>query len=160
MTLGLDNQNLESFVPVYDALPDKWEDARAFLVEQLKQISNTVNIRSIGLYLDVELLSGKLFIPGVDVQQNNAPNPFRDVLRIVVDTGALVIGVNPGVPHNVEFNEMFTLIDLWVCGTNSTTLTALRISGNSVTMNSTDLVINSPQAFDRSFAVIEYIQQL
>ena len=40
-----DAQQLDSFVPVYDAVPDKWDDARPFIVEQLKRISNAVNIR-------------------------------------------------------------------------------------------------------------------
>ena len=40
-----DNQQLESFVPVYDAVPDKWDDARPFIVEQLKRLAFAVNIR-------------------------------------------------------------------------------------------------------------------
>ena len=32
-----DNQMLESFVPIYDVVPDKWEVARPFLVEQLSK---------------------------------------------------------------------------------------------------------------------------
>jgi hypothetical protein len=55
----LDSQEFESYVPVYDTVPEQWEDARAFLVEQLKKISNAVNVREIGWLLDEELLSGK-----------------------------------------------------------------------------------------------------
>ena len=69
-------------------------------------------------------------------------------------------GLNPGVVHDIVFDGNFTLIDLWVAGTNSTTLTARDISGNDVIMNATTIVITSPQAFDRAFAVVEYIQEL
>lgn len=153
------SQEFESYLPVYDTVPDKWEEARAFLVEQLKKISNAVNIRTIGWLLDEQLLSGQAFIPGATIPGNN-PSTFRQVLRKVVDVSPLAAGANPGVPHGITFDANFTLIDLWVSGTNSGTLTARTISGNDVLMNAIDLVITSPQAFDRAFAFIEYIQEL
>jgi hypothetical protein len=159
MTTSLDSQNLESFVQVYDAIPPKWEDAQPYLVEQLKNISEGVNTRIIGFYLDVELLTGGQFVPGVTVPGNN-PGVYRDILRIVVDVSPLVMGLNT-YAHGITFNTNFTLIDLWVSGTNSTTtLTALTISGNNVVMDATNLLITSPQDFDRAWAVIEYIQEL
>lgn len=159
MANSVTSQEFESFVPVYDAVPEKWEDAHPFLVETLKKISNAVNIRTIGWLLDEELLSGQAFIPGATIPGNN-PNQFRQVLRKVVDVGPLIAGVNPGVAHGVTFDANFTLIDLWVTGTNSGTLTARRITGNDVLMNATQLVITSPQIFNRAFAYIEYIQEL
>lgn len=154
----MDSQQLESFVPVYDAVPEKWEDARPFIVEQFKKVSNAINVREIGFFLDEELLSGKSFIPGVTIPGNN-PGMFRQILRIVVDVSPLIPGVNV-YPHGILFDANFTLIQLWVSGTDPGTLTALTISGNDVVMDSMDLNITSPQAFDRAFAVIEYIQEL
>lgn len=156
-----DSQNLESFVPVYDAVPNKWEDAQQFLVEHLKKISNAVNIREIGWYLDEEVLTGKAFIPSLPVPNNNSvPLQTRQVLRKVVDVSPLVMGVNPPFLHGVIFDINFTLIQIWVSGTNSTTFTARTITGNDVVMNATQLLITSPQAFDRAFCVIEYIQEI
>lgn len=152
------SQNFESFVPVFDAVPADWNDARPFIVEHLKKISNAINIREIGWFLDEELLSGKAFIPGVNVPGNN-PSNFRQVLRKVIDVSPLVIGLNTKA-HGITFDANFTLIDLWVCGTNSSTLTARRITGNDVIMNATNLLITSPQAFDRAFAFVEYCQEL
>jgi hypothetical protein len=157
MSSNISSQQLESYVPVYDTVPEKWEDARSFLVEHLKKISNAVNIRTIGWLLDEELLSGQAFIPGVAIPGNN-PGQFRQILRIVVNVSPLVIGVNT-FAHGVTFDANFTLIDLWVSGTNSTTLMAQTLSGNSVVMNTANLVITSPAAFDRAYAVIEYLQE-
>lgn len=156
-----DSQVFESYVPVYDAVPDKWEDARPFFVEQLKKISLAVNIREIGWYLDEELLSGKAFIPGAE-QLNNigTSQVFRTILRKVVDVSPLVAGANAPIAHGITFDDNFTLIDLWVSGTNSTTLTARRITGNDVIMDATNLTITSPQVFDRAYAFIEYVQEL
>lgn len=152
------SQIFESYVPVYDAIPEDPKKLREFLVEVLKEHSNAINIRAIGWMLDEELLSGFQFIPPVLVSGQS--NQYRSVLRKVVDVGPLVAGVNPGVNHGILFDANFTLVDLWVSGTNSGTLTARNISGNDVIMNATQLVITSPQAFNRAFAQILYIQEL
>ncbi len=154
------SQDFESFVPVYDAMPEDWEEAREFLVEQLKMMSNGINIREIGWYLDVELLSGKAFIPSATASTTETPEQYRTVLRKVIDTGALVIGANAGVPHEIVFDDNFTLVALYVVATNSIALQARQISGNDVIMNATNILITSPAVFDRSFCVIEYIQEI
>lgn len=157
--MGIDpnnSQQFESYVPVYDTVPEKWEEGRQFLVEHLKKISNAVNIREIGWFLDEELLSGKQLFPGTSSANDQQ---FRSILRMVVNTGPLIAGLNPGINHNILFDVNFTLISLWVCGTNSATFKALTITGNDVLMNATQLVITSPMAFNRSIAVIEYTQE-
>ena len=156
--MTLSSQEFEAYVPVYDACPEKWEEAREFLAEHLKKISNAVNVREIGWLLDTELLSGKAFIPSGNV--SGGSNQFRSVLRKVIDVSPLVAGANAGVNHGITFDANFTLIDIWVVGTNSATLTARDINPNDVLMNSTQIVITSPQAFDRAFCVCEYIQEL
>ena len=155
---GNSSQLLESYVPVYDSIPEKWEEGRQFLVEHLKKISNAVNIRTIGWLLDEELLSGQSFVPGTTAPGNN-PGIFRSVLRKVIDVSPLIAGANV-FAHGITFDTNFTLIDLWVSGTDSGTLTARVISGNDVIMDATNLNITSPQAFDRGWAFLEYIQEL
>lgn len=157
MTTPNDSQIFESYVPVYDVVPEEWDKARQFLVEHLKKISNAVNIRTIGWLLDEELLSGQQMFPGTTSSNDQQ---FRSVLRKVINTGALIAGANPGVPHGIVFDVNFTLVDLWVAGTNSSTFTARRITGNDVLMDATNIIITSPQIFDRSFAFIEYLQEL
>lgn len=161
MTLGLDSQDLESFVPVYDAVPDKWEEARPFLVEHLKKVSNAINIREIGWFLDTELLSGKAFIPGVNIAGNNSPLQYRQILRIVVDFGALTIGVNTKA-HGVTVDANFSLMQLYAAATNTSTMTGEPIPNGSDTISydATNIIINVAAAYDRCWAVFEYIQEL
>jgi hypothetical protein len=157
---NIDSQVFESYVPVYDAVPEKWEDAREFLVEHLKKISNAVNIREIGWYLDEELLSGKQFIPSNAQALIQGTSPLaRTVLRKVVDCSPLVAGANP-FSHDIVFDSNFTLIDLWVAATNSGTLVAQVITDSNVTLDSADINITSPGAFDRAFCFIEYCQEV
>jgi hypothetical protein len=154
------SQIFESYVPVYDAIPESWEEAKPFLVENLKKISNAVNIREIGWFLDEELLSGKAFYPGVSDPNNNVNPQFRQILRKVIDLGALVVGVNPGVNHGIVFDNKFQLIQMWVSGTNTGTLIARTIGGNSVLMTSTQILVISTEAYDKATCVIEYIQEI
>lgn len=161
MTIPQDSQQFESYVPVYDAIPDTFDQSKSFIVEQLKKISDGVNIREIGWFLDEELLTGKQFIPGsINSDASQTGQNYRSILRKVVDVGPLVAGLNVGILHGILFDFNFTLIDIWVAGTNSTTLTARDINPNDVLMTATQIIITSPQAFDRAFCVIEYIQEL
>jgi hypothetical protein len=157
-----DNQQLESFVPVYDAVPDKWEDARPFIVEQLKKISIAVNIREIGFFLDEELLSGKAFIPGSEsVNDLGTSQVFRTVLRKVIDFGALSAGVNTKA-HGITIDANFTLVQLFASATNATAFTGEPIpnGADTITYDSTNIIITVAAAYDRCFAVIEYMQEL
>jgi len=111
-------QFFESYVPVYDVVPENWEDARGFITEQLKKLANAVNVREIGWFLDEELLSGKQFIPSnaTALLQETAPQ-FRTILRKVVDCGTLPNAGIKTVPHGIVFDNNFTLLNLYGAAT-------------------------------------------
>jgi hypothetical protein len=152
------SQEFESFLPVYDMVPEEWEEAKPFLVETLKKISEAVNIRTIGWLLDEELLSGQAFIPGATIPGNN-PSEFRQVLRKVVDVSPLVMGLNT-FPHGVKFDSNLTSIDSWVEATNSTTLEAVTFAYPELAINGANINITSPRAYNRAFFFWEYTQEL
>lgn len=156
----MSSQIFDSYVAVYDSLPEKWDESRMFLVEQLKKISNAINVREIGWYLDEELLSGKQFISAANIIP---PQQYRSVFRKVIDVSPLVAGANT-FPHGINgtlgIDARFTLIDLWVSATNSITLTSQVITDSNVTLDAMNINITSPGAFDRAFCVIEYIKEI
>lgn len=164
-----DNSELEAYLPVYDSTPEKWEDARGFITEQLKRIANAVNIREIGWFLDEELISGKQFIPAVT--PNSRPQQFRTVFRKVVDVNGLSNGVHAPVPHGINFDSRFTLVSLWGAATDPVNLLALQFSfagvptGNNIQLyiDSTYIQINCQTdrtSYTRAFVTIEYMQQI
>lgn len=164
----MNDQDFEAFVPVYDMVPEKWEEARQFLVEHLKKISNAVNAREIGFFLDEELLSGKSFIPGVTSAGN--PQVFRSVFRKVIDFGPLPNAGTKTVPHGIVFDNNFTLIQLFGAATDPTGLTALPLPLAAAApfqielyMNSTDIIVVAGSArsnYTRVFVVVEYTLEL
>lgn len=173
MTTSLDSQVFESYVPIYDVVPEKWEDARSFLVEQLKKISTTINIREIGWYLDEELLSGKAFIPGINNQiDDGTSQQFRSVLRKVIDFGALPNSTLKSVPHGILFDNNFTLTFIGAYATDPVSFIALPIpySDPNTLANSIELNIDSTNInittgsnrsnFTRCYVTIEYLQEL
>lgn len=153
------SQNFESYVPVYDVVPENWQEARQFLVEHLKKISNAINIREIGWLLDEEYLSGQQFIPGVNT--TGSSQQFRSVLRRVVDCSPLVVGAN-AFPHNIVFDVNFTLMQLYGAATDSVGFTAVPLPNatDTLSMDATNININSTGAYDRCFVVVSYIQEL
>lgn len=164
------DQQFESFVPVYDMVPEKWEDARQFLVEHLKKISNAVNIREIGWYLDEELLSGGAFIPGVTIPGNNPAN-YRQIFRKVIDFGPLPNTGTKTIPHGITFDNNFTLLHLYGAATqpssNAIPLPYIEVAvtpGNiQLYMNTTHVIViteSNRSAYTRCFITIEYIQEI
>lgn len=145
------SQIYESYVPVYDTVPEKWDDARPFLVETLRKITDSLNVKEIAFHLDEQLLTGGNFIPSVASQ-----GQFRSIFRKVIDCSPLVSGAN-SFGHDINVNANFTLIDLWVGATDSVGFTSQVITGNDVDMDVTNININSPAAYDRAYAIVEYI---
>lgn len=149
------SQQFESYLPVYDYMPEKWEEARRPLLEHLKKISNAVNIREIGWFLDQEVLAGKQFLPGTTTNNQE----FRTILRVVVDFGAISAGPNVRA-HGVLVDANFSLIDLWGAATDAVLLTGTPINQPNITYDATNITITATAAFTRAFAFMEYIQEL
>ena len=152
------SQIFESYVPVYDAVPAKWEEARPFIVEQLKALANAANIREIGWYLDEELISGKQFVPSPSGTTGTSQQ-YRTIFRKVIDCSPLIAGANAFV-HGITIDANFTLIHVYCSGTDSVAFTSQTITGNSVMLDATNINITSPAAFNRSWTVIEYILEV
>src|SRR5574341_1434061 len=167
------DQIFESYVPVYDVIPENWQEARQFLVEHLKKISNAVNVREIGFFLDEELLSGKQFIPTTAMSGPNSSNSqqFRTILRKVINFGTLPNTGTKTVPHGITVDSNFTLIQLFASATDPVNLFSIPIPYVSTSpnepikmfLNSTDVTIvtvGNYSTYARCFVVIEYIQEI
>jgi hypothetical protein len=162
MTIPIDSQNLESYVPVYDVAPKTWEEGMPFIVEQLKKLANAVNAREIGFFLDQELLSGKSFIPGVNIASGGGSSQqFRTILRKVITFPGLTVGLNTQ-PHEVTVDANFSLIQMFGAATNATALTGepLPNGSDTITYDATNIYVTVGAAYTRAWVIMEYIQEL
>lgn len=162
MVNPLDSQLLESFVPVYDVIPEKWEEAKPMLVETLKMMSNAINIREIGWFLDEEMLSGKAYIPSPNAgTYEDTSSNYRTMLRKVIVFDTLTMGMNTQ-PHFIDIDSNFTLIQLWGAATDATGLTGEPIPNalDTISYDTDNIIITVAKDWTRGTAVIEYLQEL
>lgn len=148
------SQDIDTFVPVYDALPDEWEDSKKALIERLRRIADNINVREVGFYLEEQQLTGSKF-QGPD----GDPNTLRSMFRKVVDASPLDLGAN-SFAHGINFDSSFTLLKMQVAATDSTGLTAVIIPDEDVALDATNVTITSPADFDRACVIIEYILEV
>lgn len=160
------NEEQEAFVPQYDAIPEDWNQARQILTEYLKKISDAINVREIGWFLDEELQSGGQFIQG-------ANGEYRGIFRKTIDVGALpaAAGTNT-TAHGITINDQFTLLHLYGAASDPTGLNYIPVpyasntAGESVElyMDATNVYVEvasaSYGAYTRCYVVIEYIKEL
>ncbi len=157
-----DSQQLESYVPVYDVAPETWDLARPFVVEQLKRLANAINVREIGFFLDQELLSGKSFIPGINIAMDGGSSQqFRTILRKVIEFPGLTPGVNIQ-PHGILVDGNFSLIQMFGAATDATSMTGepLPNGADTVSYDATNIIVTVAQAYTRCWVTIEFIQEL
>lgn len=169
-----DSQIYETYLPVYDAVPKSWEEARPFIVEQLKRVAQAINTREIGWFLDEELISGKQFIPSASASASTSSDSqqYRTILRKVIDFGTLPNTTSKSVPHGITVDSNFTLMQIYGAATDPTGLLSIPLPFVSAAspakpiqlfMNATDVVVISTENnsnYTRSYIVVEYIQEL
>jgi len=166
----LDGELLQTYVPLYDVIPEDWENARPFFVEALKRISTAINVREIASFLDQELLTGGQFIPGANATPQQSPDQYRDILRKVIVFGALPNATTKSIAHGIAYDNRFSLINLWLAATDPIGLTSFSLQYYSIaagdiilSLTNTNVVVTTASdysAYTRCWVFIEYVQQL
>jgi hypothetical protein len=162
------NEEFEAFVPSYDVIPEEWPQARQFLVEHLKRISNAVNAREIGWFLEEQTLAGKNLFESLAV--GSVPNQFRQIFRVVVNFGQLPNATTKSVVHNVTVNANFSLVDLWLAATDPVNLVGFGLCYYSIAAGDIKLsydvnnvivtTASDYSAYTTSYVVLEFTQEV
>ncbi|MDC7243650.1 MAG: hypothetical protein PQJ44_06915 [Sphaerochaetaceae bacterium] len=165
----VDSENELLYLPEYDVIPDNWKEAKKHIVESLTSYAESINAKEIGWYYDVELDTGKKFIP---ISNDVTSNQWRTIFRKVVDTGTLPNTTTTNTAHGVTVDANFTLIDLYGAATKPTSAFASlplpfasgTLADNiSVTVDATNINITTSKdytAYTCSYIVLEYIQEI
>ena len=155
----------ETYLPIYSYIPKEDEELREFLSEQFRRISNAVNVREIGWFLNQQLLSGQQFIPGV-----NNTQAFRSIFRTVIVFGTLPNATTKSVAHNITVNASFSLINMYLSATDPVNFVGFSLQYWSkasadilLSYSATNIIVTTASdysAYTTSFVIFEFIQEL
>lgn len=162
------SQNQDSYLPLYDTVPDNWDQAKQILVEDLREISDAINTREIGWYIEDEVLTGKQCFSNAtsaQLQDMGRSNVYRSIFRKVLDFGTLPNTTTKSVAHGITFDANFTLIHLSASATDPTGFTAIPIPTTtaSIGMDATNVNIATTANltnYTRCIVVIEYLKEV
>jgi len=161
MSANIPSQDFNQQLPIFDVLPDKWEDARESINDRLREIANAVNIRSVGWEIDKEITTGKKYIP------QSGSVEYREISRFTLEVGPLPNNTTKNVAHGLtNVDATFRLLSMWGGATNTTSFISIplphtSIAGNPVEimMDATNFIIKTNadySNFDHAVIIIEY----
>ncbi len=166
------SNDFDGYLPVYNAIPEEWEDSRQFLTERLREITDSVNARDFAEYIDKETLTGQIWLPGTELK-------LRDGFRKVVDVAPLIDfggggSSMAGVPHGITTSENTCITRLYGAASNpgASTLTMgiplpyVDMPGDSdhigLSVDATNIIISGAgdySAYTCVYVVIEWIDE-
>lgn len=162
----VNTQDYESYIPVYDTVPETWDEARPFLVEQLKKIGNEDTTQQIGWYLRTETVTGKLLFATQNmIDRGGESDQYRTIFRKVFDFQNPGAGVNTQA-HGLSIDANFTLIHMYGAVSNANTRSGRPIpsgqnTGDWVAYTSANVQLNlQAPSWTRGIVVMEYTYEL
>ena len=159
----MDSQNIATYIPVYDYIPEEWEASRTAIIEYLRAITEGVNIRTVGSYETIEQLTGQDFIP------TDKESKQRSVFRKVIDMEGLET-LPKSIPHGISISANTHFIKIYGTATNPSTsfipLPYVDITtpeeGIQVDVDMTNVNLNSSKSYSgytTAYVILEYIQE-
>lgn len=156
--------NLQQFLPISTFVPEKWEDARAYLNETFQKIANQSNAQEIGWFINQEVVTGKQFVEGTN-------GNFRTVFRKVVPyLSGLPNSGTANIAHGITVGSTFSIISLKLCASDRSTPSYFALEYYSlnaadsirVDMDATNInVITTANysGYTINYFIIEYMQE-
>jgi hypothetical protein len=165
------NNEDQIFLTPYESIPEKWEKAREFFIEELRKIVDGINSRDNGTYIDFELPNGQQWFKE---NQTDLKNGFRKVVKISLPNFGVT---NPYTKaHGITTTQNMIVTRLYGCATDpgASTLTSAiplpfldMFTGNHISLeiDQTNIILRSLaggnySAYTNGYVVIEYIDEV
>lgn len=161
------------YLPIYDPVPEVWDEAKSEITERFTKQADAINAKVTGWYYDVEVDTGKKFIPLENDSFVDASSEiYRTIFRKVIIFGALPNTATKAIVHGITVDENFTLIQMYAGASDPTgVFPSVPIPYASPTaadnielrLDDTNVYITTGSdrtAFTRCNVVIEYIQEI
>lgn len=160
--MSFDNQTpyQSNQLPKSIDFPIENKELKYLVTEAYSKIVSAVNTKIGGNYQPIETSTfGKFFI--VELQQ------MQDIFRITIATGTLPDNTTLLVPHNLDVDEDFTLVNIYGSATDTNNLTFIPLPYSSpvlnenisLSMDQENVIITTGSTrsnYTQSYVVIEY----
>jgi len=162
--------NPNNFLQTDYIIPQDISEKDLKIRQYFNDIATAVNSKDSGFYDGTITVSGQQFLP-IFSSQNASSIVYRDVFRLVIDTGALANAGTTTTAHGITTTENYSLVRLYGAATDPGALTwtsviplpfASPTLANNISLeaDATNIIITTGSdrtAYTRSFVVIEYI---
>jgi len=151
------NTTFVDYFAEFRNIPEKWEEARNFFNWYLTQTTNFLNSKSIGIYSNQIIPSGK---------QIYVSSQSYDVLRTTVVFGSLPNAATKSMAHNLSVNSSFRILNLYLAANNTTDLKYFCLQYYSIapgdivlSMDATNVIVTTASdysSYNQCLVVIEF----
>lgn len=156
MSFSSDIPGYQDQLPVSIELPEDQKLFRNRVNDLYQKLATSVNGKEGGLYVPQEKVTGQRYF------DNENPQKYKSVYRMVVDFGSLPNTTTKSVPHQISgWDSTFRLTRAYGASTDIDGLEALPIPNDGILLiiNSTNVSITTTSdlsAFTETAIVIEY----
>ncbi len=139
------------------------------LYQNLKDMSESINIRDAGYYAREEFVNGQIFFPNPSLSSTTAQVPdFRQVFRKVINFGGLPNSGTTSIAHGLTITSGFSFTRIYGCATDpSTSFIPIPFASPTdaenikITVDTTNVNITTGSdrtGYTTTYCVLEYIK--
>lgn len=151
--------------------PQELKELLVRLYQNLNLVAQSVNIRDAAYYNTIEFVNGQLFFPNPALSSSTSQYPaFRQVLRKVINFGALPNTATKSVAHGITCTSATTFTRIYGCASDTTGKNYIPLPYASPTLaNNIELKVDGTNVsvitgsnrtnFNVTYVILEYLQQ-
>jgi hypothetical protein len=151
-----------------DVRSPEFKELLVRLYQNINSISLSLNSRDSGFYDLQEFVNGQLFFPNPSLTSSSDTVPeYRQVIRKVIDFGALPNATSKSVAHGITIDSQVTITRMYASATNPSTqfipipYASPTLANNiELSMDTTNVTITTGSnrtAFTRCVVILEYL---
>ena len=154
-----------------DLNSEQFRELLVRLYQNLNVMSVVLNSKDTGNYFTDELVNSQLFFSDPVLTSQSTSTPiYRQVVRKVINFGALPNTASKSVLHDIAPNDSYTFTRIYACASDTTGLNYIPIPYASPTLaNNIELSVDSTQVtittgsdrsnFNVCYVILEYLTQ-
>jgi hypothetical protein len=150
--------------------PDEFRNFITRLRQSINNINIAVNLKDTGYYILDETANGQVFFPNQALNSTTSRLPtYRNVLRKVINFGALPNNTTKSVPHGIVIDALFSFTRIYATATNPNTSFiplpyASTTAGDVIELNADTTNVNitthsNKSAYTITYVILEWIIQ-